>query len=329
METDLLTREPAAKVKKEAVDPFLAWDARSAVRTKSRRLAIDGCRDDSVYFNPALVPVLKHRTVIERGSEFTRNVQIFHLFRYLEYTDFIELEVVNPSIHPIMRYRLLPSLPEYMLLGAYRVYVDEGYHAEMSVNMRAQLRQLIDLPPQQPAFPQGLRQVVELIQSAPPQHSNLMYLLASVVSETLISDNLKQATDRSVVAPVRELIHDHFQDETVHHSYFSHLFRLLWPILDEELKLLGGSYLPRFIRAFLTGDPGVAREDLISLGLSAGEAEEVVAETYGDNRPAPETLRKAASATLALFRQNGVFTLKPVAEAFLAEQLIDAADLAH
>jgi hypothetical protein len=306
------------------IDPFQAWDSKSAVRAKTRRKAVDGCSRDSVYFNPALVPVLRHAAVIERGTDFFRNVQIFHLFRYLEYTDFIELEIVNRSVHPIMRFRLSWPMPDTMVLGAYKVYVDEGYHAEMSVNMRAQIRRIISLPPQNQAFPRGLRRVVELIQSAPPIHTDLMYIFASVVSETLISDNLKQASDISVVAPVRELIEDHFNDECVHQNYFSCLFRTIWPTLDENLKIMVGCQLPRFIQAFLMGDPGVVREDLVSLGMSVGEAEEVVAQSYGDNKPSPDILRKAASTTLALFRQNGVFAIEPVAEAFMAEHLIDA-----
>lgn len=305
------------------IDAFQDWDSKGAVRVKERRRAIDGCTKDSVYFNPNLIPVMRHPAVIERGAEFCRNVQIFHLFRYLEYTDFIEIEIVNRSVHPILRHRLPWSFSDTMLLGAYKVYVDEGYHAEMSVNMRTQIRNLIDLPPQEQAFPKGLRRVVELIESVPPEHTDLMYLMASVVSETLISNNLKQASDDSVVAPVRQLIHDHFLDESVHHNYFSCLFNQVWPVLDANQKILAGKYLPLFIQAFLMGDPGVTRNDLVSLGMPDELADQVVADSYGDNKPAPEVLRKAANATLALFRKNGVFDLEAAAGAFMAVQLID------
>ena len=71
-------------------------DAKAAVRVKPRRILLrDEEAKGKVYFSPELVAVAQHPLVRQLGPESVRDMQVQHLYRYLDFTTQLELEVIN------------------------------------------------------------------------------------------------------------------------------------------------------------------------------------------------------------------------------------------
>ena len=87
------------------------WDTRSSVRVKPRRLLRDEEAMGRVYFSPELVPIAEHPLVRRFGPETVRQLQVRQLYRYLDFTTQLELEVVNTVAKEIALGKAVSSSP--------------------------------------------------------------------------------------------------------------------------------------------------------------------------------------------------------------------------
>lgn len=301
-----------------------AWDRRSSVRARPRRtLSEEMSAVSGFFFNPDLVRVLGHPVVQAEGEGFHRRYLALHLIRYLEYTDFLELEIVNPALVLLIREGGRFGVPRDFVLDGYKIYVDEGYHAHMSIALRDQVAAAAGLR-LRPAPQPGLQRLAGVVAEADAEDRGMLRLLTAVCSETLVSGNLSQADDDRLLPAVRDVIRDHADDERTHHAYFSRLFRLLWTSLDGAARARLGVRLPDLLCLLQNRNVEAATLDLAELGLAPALARRVATEALCD-ADCPE-VAQAAAATLALFQRVGVFDEPRVHDAFAGAGLLAGAD---
>jgi len=299
------------------------WDTSAAVRVKPRRLLLQEESLGKVYFSPELVPVAHHPLVRQFGPEAVRDMQVQHLYRYLDFTTRLELEVINEAAKDIALGKIDTELPDVMREDAFKLCTDEAHHAYFSDDIKRQVIAATGVLPDAHGTPRFLRHLRAMQRELPSELIVLSELLFTVVSETLISSILAQIPrDDRVVTAVRNIVADHAEDEGRHSAYFSQFFTYLWPQLSCAQRALLGPLLPRFIRAFLEPDLDGVECGLARYPLEPDQIRAVLDQCYPTRRIATDT-RQAAKVTLRLFAHNGVLDDPRIADAFRACDLAD------
>src|SRR5437762_6788994 len=129
------------------------WYGRASVRIKPQRVFIDEEAEGKLYFPPELVPVSQHQLVYNLGEWAVREVLIQRLYMYLEFTAQLEHDVVNRVAHQIAHQRIGVDLPMEMVLDAYKIYTDEAYHAQFSVELKYQIELATGVTPNRTCAP--------------------------------------------------------------------------------------------------------------------------------------------------------------------------------
>lgn len=285
--------------------PFAAWDERASVRCAPRRQLIEApASGGPPLFSPSLVPAIHHPIVARRGPEARNDLIARHALRYLDFTAKLEHLVVNKTVLSIAHGACGTDVPDEMRLDAFRIYCDEGYHAFFSADLMHQIQIRTGIRPtgKTPFFLTAFSEICERLSS---EQRPLAEMLFVIVSETLITASLAEASRKNDMDPgLRASLEDHASDEGRHHVYFAAYLPRLWDQLSASERTLAASLLPDLLRAFLHPDLGALETDLKTVGLSASDAEQVLAETCS-----PEAIsRHAASCsgkTIEYFRQLG------------------------
>jgi hypothetical protein len=300
------------------------WDKKAAVRVKPRRILLQ--EEESagkVFFSPELVPVAQHPLVLNIGPEAVRDLQIQHLYRYLDFTTQLELEVINEVSKEIALDKVDVEVPHVMREDAFKLCTDEAHHAYFSDDIKRQVIAATGLSPENHGNPRFLRQLRALQRDLPPELILLSELLFSVVSETLISTILAQIPkDDRVVTAIRQIVADHAEDEGRHSAYFSQFFSCLWPQMSCAQRAILGPLLPRFIRAFLEPDLDAIARGLARHPLDDDQIRSVLEQCYPSARVGAEA-RQAATVTLRLFENQEVLDDPWIADAFRDCGLVD------
>ncbi|MEU7058739.1 diiron oxygenase [Streptomyces sp. NPDC046197] len=285
-EADETGQEPAYR------SPFGSWYERAGVRQAPRR-RLENDEQGRHYFSPDLVPIARHPLVKNLPAGRFEEVLVQHLYRYLDFTARLEYVVVNRTVLGIAQGSIGVQLPEEMRFDAYKIYCDEAYHTLFSVDLSRQVQQRTGIAPRLPAEPYFLLRLREILEELPSEHRALAEMLFVIVSETLISATLAEVPERpDVVAAVRGTIRDHALDEGRHHAYFAVFLRYLWGQLSPAERRWSARLIPQLIEAFLRPDLPAVRQELAGYGLTADDAERVLAETY-----TPEAVRSHLAAT--------------------------------
>lgn len=295
---------------------FARWDSWASVRVKPRRVLRDEEAAGKLFFTPELVPVAQHPLVRQFGPEAVRDLQVRHLYQYLDFTTRLELEVINDVARAIALGRAGPWLPDVMRADAFKLCTDEAHHAQFSDDLRRQVVAATGVAREPAASPPFLRRLRAIRRDLPPDRKRLCMILFAVVSETLISSILAQVPrDARVVTAVREIIADHAEDEGRHSAFFSQFFAYLWPRLRDDLHAELGPLLPQFILAFLEPDRSAIRRSLAGFSLQSDEIDAVIDQAYPASKVAA-VARESATVTLHLFDHNGVMSDPRIADAF-------------
>ena len=115
-----------------------SWDAKSAVRTKPRRMLVE--KDDGMaFFSTNLTPAAGHPLVIGYGKAAVDELLVRRLYAYLDFTTILEQEIVNPVVLRLSRDSFGLELRAAMKFDAHRIYCDEAYHALFSADMKRQV----------------------------------------------------------------------------------------------------------------------------------------------------------------------------------------------
>ena len=301
---------------------FGEWDLRAGVRAKPRRVLIEEGSPEREFFSSALVPFIDHPLVVSLGPESRRELLVHHLYHYLDFTANFEIEVVNPAARMIALGHSGLELPPEMLLDAYKIYCDEGYHSFFSADIKTQVQAATGIEPLPYHFSEFLQRLHHAHGTVPQNLKQISGLLIVVVFETLISSILNNIPkDKRVVDAIREMVSDHAEDEAKHHAFFSNLFDVLWRRPTKEERTILGPFLPHFIIKSLEPDYTSIRRRLATFDLEPEEIDQIMEESY----PRLEVIAglcKTASATLHLFERNGLFEDQQTLDAFRASGLL-------
>jgi hypothetical protein len=241
---------------------------------------------------------------------------VHHLYTYLDFTEVLEHEAVNDVALTISRGRLDLELSREERQAAYKLYVDEGYHAMFSDDLKNQVITATGIKPAVVGRPSFLRRLDAILAGAPPEMGWLVKPFFAIVSETLISGTLTRVPrDTRVVKAVRDVLKDHAADEAVHHVYFAGLLETMWPQLTDKQRRFIGEQLPEFILGFLEPDQEAILANLQAMGLTPEGAGAVFEDCY----PRQEVLkgvRAASAVTVTHFWNAGVFDGSDIGEVF-------------
>jgi len=309
-------RIPVSPTAPAIVSKLQRWDSKSSVRKKPRRILQDQEEMGKVYFSPELVAITGHPLISRLGPAVTRELQVQHLYRYLDFTTKLELEVITQVAKDIALAKRGLVLPEVMREDAFKLCTDESHHAYFSDDLMRQVKAATGIVPDGGGTPPFLRRLRAIQRGLPSDLRSFAEILFAVVSETLISSILTDIPkDSRVVTAVRAIVADHAEDEGRHSAYFSQLFTYLWPRLDGRRKAVLGPLLPLFIRAFLEPDFRAIGSSLSRYRLDEDQVGTVVDQTYS-SAGVRAAARDAAQVTLHLFQRNGLMHDHRIADAF-------------
>jgi P-aminobenzoate N-oxygenase AurF len=301
------------------------WYEAAGVRADPRRVLRDERREGAFYWPPHLAPLVRHPAVMALGEEAQEEILVRHLFQYLDLTAHYEMQVVNRASEILANGRSGLYLPEAVRLDAYKIYVDEGYHALYSRDLIFQVEGAAGIghiPSDFERYMSFMRRAQEEV--AADNLGDMAMLLVVVVFETLVTATLTQIPkQRTVISTVRELVTDHAEDEARHSVFFSELFGYLWGQLDQRRRRLLGPLIPGFIIGPLAPPMEAMRGWLARIGIEPGDIEDVIAESY----PREEVqvgMAQTARATLRLFGRHGLYDDPATREAFAAHGLLPA-----
>lgn len=290
--------------------PMAQWDKRAMVRCQARHY---GRHDmDGHFFKPSLIGPLAAPEFAHLEPETRRHIEILHLSRYLHGVEQIETLLVNPALLELIKL----DLPRLARLDAYKIYTDEGYHALMSAELMHEVSSRHGLDRIKPEFPVALRRVLERIAKLPDGPRSLALVTAASLNETLISANLAQADDPSLVPAVREMILQHRIDESKHHGYFLTVFPAVWQKWPEEERRIVAPLVAWFLVTLLSTDLEPIARDLEMLGLKSEAA--IAAAAYRERLTTDELLQ-AGCGSLAMLRRCGLMDCAAVRQGFTAE----------
>ena len=298
---------------------FVNWDELSYIRSKPRRATPF---DPNLYFFPeGMATLFAHPSVAGSPEQVRRQLLVLHLYNYLEFTVRLELGPVNDVSKLLCLEEFLPWLPSQMRDDAFKIYVDEGAHAEMCrvLMMAVQKSTKVDRVRLTPAF---LRTLDDLVSREQPEHHSLIKLFFVIISETLITGSLvRLPKDESVQKAVRDVANDHATDEGRHHAYFRKVFEYVWPRLSREMKRKIGILLPDMILAFLQPDKSALTRMLESFPEEFPRPAQIVEEVV-DYKSTLEGIVTSASPTLKMLRENHVFDDPAIDNAFMGLRLL-------
>jgi hypothetical protein len=298
---------------------FVKWDELSYIRTKPRRATPF---DPNLYFYPAgMATLFAHPKVAKSPEHIRRKLLVLHLYNYLEFTVRLELGPVNEINKLLCHEEFLPWLPSQMKDDAFKIYVDEGAHAEMchTLMMAVQESTKVERLRLTPAF---LRTLDDLVSREEPEYRPLIKLFFVIISETLITGSLvKLPKDESVQRAVRDLANDHATDEGRHHAYFRKVFEFVWHRLPRGLRRKIGVLLPDMILAFLQPDKSALTRMLESFPEEFPKPEQIVEEVVA-YKSTHDGIVASASPTLRMLREHHVFDDRAIDGAFMGLGLV-------
>jgi len=272
-------------------------------------------------FPDDLVPVARHPLITAADGWIGEQIRARQLYRYLYFTAKLEHLVVNRTVLAIAHGTTGFDLPEWMELDAYKIYVDEGYHAFVAADLAKQVASRSHAGRSWARTPYFLSRLQRILQDAGPELAPLFEMLFVVISETLISGTLSQAASLDVSPAIRDALGDHARDERRHQVYFSWFLRAIWPQLSVAAQRQGAVAVPELIDTFLRPDREAAHEELQAVGFGSDDAAQIVAESYPDEVVAADR-RHFSRYTIRLFEEVGALSDSQVSDAFQTAELL-------
>ncbi|MCA2964950.1 MAG: diiron oxygenase [Acidobacteriaceae bacterium] len=289
---------------------FMDWHTKAWVKKPEKQ-----------YFPARLFPAADHPLVLARGEQVRRALLVKRLYGYASFTALLESDLVNPVTLLIAAGRLPVAFPAAMRQDADLILIDETTHAAESNKLIAEVELLTGVR-STPFTPEPMAKYARLIDAQTPELRGLCQLACGIVSETLISSTLSGIpSDPATKAMVQEYAREHGRDEARHHAFFSQVLQHSWPQLTAAQKETVSLVAPRFMTAFLSPDVPSISNDLLSLGFTAEQTAQIVAEKV----TTPETMagiRTSVQKSIGYFAALGALELPGVREAFEDEGLL-------
>jgi hypothetical protein len=261
---------------------------------------------EGMLFTPELVPCVSHPLVVKRGPSAARWLLAQALFANLEFTQVLEHEVVNHAVYSIARGRSGLDLPHSMMADAWNILVDESYHGKITADLSRHVEARTGIRNQAPKVPSFYRRLQREVARADPTFRPLLPIFFCSISETLITKTLVEVPrDPRVIAPIRQVMRDHAEDESKHHRFFASFFSCVWPQLPERLRAEIGPLLPKFMAIFIDPDIVSVRAQLQEIGLHEDDVNQVIQDCYSE-KSLERARRNGARASINVLRKIGV-----------------------
>ncbi|WP_200216697.1 diiron oxygenase [Micromonospora coerulea] len=300
---------------------FDSWHEKSGVRASPRRTIPE---DDDIlkdFFPRHLVAHLAHPAVAETDEVLKRYLLAQHMYHWMGFTTAFELAVVCRASKLIAERESGIEVPGGVRMDAYKILVDESYHALYSFDAVEQIQARSGIE----ALPYDFQPFLvnlDRIGDDHPQHRRLVQLIQVFVFETLITGLLVDIPkDPNVVSLVREIARDHAIDEGRHHVYFAEFFGHLWGQLELSDRRLVAAFLPDLIVRSLQPATLSASTALNAAGFSSTVTRSIIAESY-DRESVSAGIRSAAGRTIGILENHGVLDLPGAREGFAAAGLL-------
>ncbi len=257
---------------------FIHWDTSCSAHVSP----FDMRSVEKTVFPLELVPVASHSMVNTLEREKISDLQFAALYRFMNFTHNLEILVVNPVTANIAMGRYDFILPVEMQHDAHRIYIDEAYHAfysfQLMTKMKSSAKNKSMLRERTPAFIFNLKR---LIDPHPRNKRALLELFFVIASEMLITTTLRDAHRiDDFDAGVRGLLSDHAKDESRHYVFYRDFLRMIWLQIEKSDRQLVLHHLPKFLIIYTSPDFLCMEEELVRVGISASNAQQVLAETY-------------------------------------------------
>ena len=290
------------------------WYESAGVRGAPRRMLEEDREAGLKVFPEALVPHLRHEGLADLGAEGRRALLTQHFYQYMQFTAHLETKVVNRGAAMVAHGETDLDVGPGARLDAFKIYSDEAYHALFSLDVVQQVEKVTAVPVLPYDFGPRMERLDRTAERFLPDHGSLAQLLQVVAFETVVTRFLSRIPrDETVFRVVREVVGDHVRDEVHHHAYFTRFFKELWAGLSPALRVKVACGMPHFVNDCLRPDLGPVRAALLSAGLTADCAEEVIRDCYRE-----ETLvaavRDAGRHTLGLCEYVGAFDIPEAQE---------------
>lgn len=297
-----------------------AWYARAGVRSGQRRYDAPDPEVDKLFFPDQLIPHANHEAVLGLDPQRRRYLNAQHLFQWLNFTTHFEVAVVNRATQRIAEGNSGLSVPDHTRMGAFQIYIDEGYHSLYNLDVRRQLEARHNIAALPYDFTPFLHEL-DGVGAHLPGLNRLVQLLQVVVFETLITSILIDIPqDPRVMTLVRETVREHAIDEGRHHAFFSAFFRELWTQLAPSTRVTVAHFLPEMILKSLRPNIETVQAALRTVGLSEAVVRAVLADSYSA-AATNAYIRTASAKTVHLFEECGVLDIPGARENFIAAGL--------
>ena len=233
-------------------------------------------------FPSDFVPTLKHNIIKNLNITDQYTLQTASLYRFLNFTHKLEMMVVNAVTANIALglYDLVST--RELRLDAHRIYTDKAYHALFSFELMSNITKNEEIRQHcQARSPAFLERLHKITNGEVPEKRAVWELFFAIVSEMLITSTLRDARDHPKIDNgIILMIDDHARDEARHHVFYKRIFEIVWPQLSRDNKELVVQSLPMLILAYTMPDESAIKSELLSIGLSCDQSEEIYSDTY-------------------------------------------------
>lgn len=245
------------------MDIFKNWEKNATLRNVPLRTI--QAPDKSRFFSPSVSPILNLAFIDELSDREIRFIEIQLLYRYLEFTEYLETQLVNPEILKIANDSYELDFPQKMKVNAYKIYCDEAFHALQAFNMMDQIHQLTNVSSL--SFNVDLSNRLQpLKESWPASIQTYFPLFFVAVSECLVSQELNgYVKDQTIHSEIVALMRDHARDEAVHAAFFVEVLEWLYAKLGRQTFLFFVDIIPEMLKAYLLPNEGDIKQILMQL----------------------------------------------------------------
>lgn len=283
---------------------FNRWDTKSSVRSSPDRVEGASLRDATLFADD-LVPILSHEFFWNEGLELREKVRLSHLERYLKFTLTLETDAVNPVILNIARARDRLVLPPEMRQDAFRMYVDEAYHANFTYSLLRLLERERGISADVVEIPFFLQRLAKIADGTPADLRHHLITIFVSISELLITGTLNSVPRHETVAdPIRLSINDHAADEARHHAFFAVYLPYYWDSLSHSEQQILAPLVPDLIDCFLKPDIPSQYSELKSYEIPEQIIKSILDGTFSSENIA-DGKKRAARPVINILRKVG------------------------
>ena len=315
----------------EALDFYVKtkkdWDKHAAVRVsnKSYDLNIDdiSSNEDLNWHLPSYSLILEHDDLKSLNDDQKRFVMGTQLLEFVEKTTIFEVEHVNNVANSLALGKYDFEIPNILKVDAFKIYTDEGFHALFSKKMSDDIKKYYkiedDITPYLKNFFSKLNNIGSKFGK---KYSYLSNLSSTIVSESMIVQDISNEMRGIVHEPIIEMFKDHMIDEAYHANYFGTLLKVIWPQLSDKQKEIMSSNLCESILLMSKPRVDIYYYTLSKLGFAKKRISEIINDVYDNKETKKNTLKKKSSQVLKLLKNSGVFNFSFAKEKFKNSELI-------